>query len=43
VAFEQLTAGMALETMHEDLGLAIEEEGDGGVYWYATLKGNVIY
>jgi hypothetical protein len=26
-AFEQLTAGMTLETMHEDLGLAIEEEG----------------
>jgi hypothetical protein len=26
-AFEQLTAGMALETMYEDFGLAIEKEG----------------
>jgi hypothetical protein len=26
-AFEQRTAGMTLETMHEDLGMAIEEEG----------------
>jgi hypothetical protein len=26
-AFEQLTAGMTLETMHKDLGMAIEEEG----------------
>lgn len=26
-AFEQLTAGMTLEAMHEDLGMAIEEKG----------------
>jgi hypothetical protein len=31
-AFEQLTAGMTLETMHENLGLAIEEEGRMSVY-----------
>lgn len=31
-AFEKLTVSMALETLHEDLGLAIEKEGRMATY-----------